>query len=337
MFSRSRAVPISALLLTTTLACLSAPPSQAAQEEGSKVWILMKDGQAVEGTIGVTTLKFAMGNSSRDIKVRDILSYSSGEAATPDEASRITAGLAAVAGTDRAARETAVADLTDIGLPVMSPLLAAYKDTDAHEPNPLYHLFARIVPGYADSPSRMLDMVRMANGDTFRGKLVTASLDLDQGDKGNLKVALGSIRRLAVRRDVINKTFTLDALRHCTPIEFLDTGVAVTPTSAMDERTDGYVRLSFDIDGWSSDADGIKVPGPNYKTNLVDGFPFGATVGRVGPKAARWLAGRHVTKHDLGMGRLYFAVNDNGHWQNNIGSFRVKLHVTDAYDLGDPL
>jgi hypothetical protein len=34
----------------------------------------------------------------------------------------------------------------------------------------------------------------------------------------------------------------------------------------------GFVRLSFDMDGWASDANGL-VPGPNYKTNLVDGFP----------------------------------------------------------------
>jgi hypothetical protein len=38
----------------------------------------------------------------------------------------------------------------------------------------------------------------------------------------------------------------------------------------------------------------------------------------------------------LGEGRLYLAINDNSHWQNNIGSFRVKLRVTDAYDVGDP-
>ena len=96
------------------------------------------------------------------------------------------------------------------------------------------------------------------------------------------------------------------------------------------------MRLSFDIDGWASDADGIKVPGPNYKTNLVDGYPFGSLVGKVGPAGARWLAGRRCRKTGLSAGRLYFAVNDNGHWQNNIGSFQVRLHVTDAYDLGDP-
>ena len=37
------------------------------------------------------------------------------------------------------------------------------------------------------------------------------------------------------------------------------------------------------MDSWASDADGLKKPGsPAYNTNLVDGHPFGALVGRVG-------------------------------------------------------
>jgi hypothetical protein len=100
----------------------------------------------------------------------------------------------------------------------------------------------------------------------------------------------------------------------------------------------GYVRLSFAVDGWASDADGLKVPGsPSYKTNLVDGFPFGAVVGKIGVSGQRFIVGRHLDKTGLGEGRLYLAVNDNPHWQNNIGSFRVKLRVSDAYDVGDPV
>ena len=125
-------------------------------------------------------------------------------------------------------------------------------------------------------------------------------------------------------------------MRHCTQIEFLDTGVIIGPNSHVEATAAGYVRLSFAIDGWASDPDGIKVPGPNYKTNLVDGFPFGALVGKVGVAGPRFIVGRRLDKTGLGEGRLYLAVNDNGHWQNNIGSFRVKLRVSDAYDVGDP-
>lgn len=77
------------------------------------------------------------------------------------------------------------------------------------------------------------------------------------------------------------------------------------------------------------------MPGPNYKTNLVDGFAFGALVDKVGTTGPRFIVGRHLDKTGLGDGRLYLAVNDNGHWQNNIGSFRVKLRVSDTYDVGD--
>jgi hypothetical protein len=37
----------------------------------------------------------------------------------------------------------------------------------------------------------------------------------------------------------------------------------------------------------------------------------------------------------LAAGRWQMAVNDNRHWQNNVGAFRVTLTVTNAYDLGE--
>ena len=141
---------------------------------------------------------------------------------------------------------------------------------------------------------------------------------------------------MAVNQTLIEKTFELHSLRHSTQIEFLDTGVALRPNSRVEISAAGFVRLSFAIDGWASDPDGLKVPGPNYKTNLVVGFPFGALVGNVGMSGARFMVGSQLNRNGLGEGRLYLAVIDNGHWQNNIGSFRVKLKVSDAYDVGDP-
>jgi hypothetical protein len=46
----------------------------------------------------------------------------------------------------------------------------------------------------------------------------------------------------------------------------------------------------------------------------------------VGKKAA--LSGKPA-------GRLRLAVNDNAHWQNNVGTFYAAMIATDAYDLGD--
>ena len=38
-----------------------------------------------------------------------------------------------------------------------------------------------------------------------------------------------------------------------------------------------------------------------------------------------------MEKSALGEGRLYVVINDNEHWQNNVGSYRLKLSVTDAF------
>jgi hypothetical protein len=114
----------------------------------------------------------------------------------------------------------------------------------------------------------------------------------------------------------------------------LDTALILTAASNVTISAKGFVRLSFDIDGWASDANGLKVPGPNYKTNLVDGFPFGAIVGRVNAAGPVFLVGADLSRKGGASGRLYLAVNDNSHWQNNIGAFRVSLQATDAYDVG---
>jgi len=38
--------------------------------------------------------------------------------------------------------------------------------------------------------------------------------------------------------------------RHCTQIEYLDTGVVVTSASKVDSAARGFVRLAWNEDGW---------------------------------------------------------------------------------------
>lgn len=327
-------------LLGVAAGCVLAGAPAAAAKKTPRgpvtAWILTRDGKSVEGVLHTDALHVTVDGKTRDVRLAEALSVNLAGPASATEAERITAGLAAVVGPDRKAREIAMTELSDIGLPALTPLLATYKDTDAHEPNPLYHLFARLVPGYADNADRGLDLIRLSDGEALRGQVAAGDLKLTTADGKDQTVSITTVRRLAIRQAEIERTFDIDSLRHCSQIEFLDSGVGVTPASKIEETSRGFVRLSFNIDGWSADPDGLKVPGPNYKTNLVDGFPFGALIARVGPTGDRWMAGKHVEKSAPAAGRLYFAVNDNGHWQNNIGSFRVKLHVKDAYDLGDP-
>lgn len=326
-------------LLVLTGANIAASGSAAAALQFPKdavvVQVLTKDGQTVEGALASPSLTFTLKTGSKvEMPLSQILSLHSASPASPQEQARIPAAITAVGGTDHAASEAAVADLTDLGLTALSPLLAAYKDTDVHEPNPLYRLFARLVPGYADDLDRSLDMLRLRRG-AVRGKWQAQSLMLTDANGKTVTVEGTNVRRLAVRQRRVDKTFDVDALHHCTQIEFLDSGVGLVSESKIEATATGLVRLSFNIDGWASDPDGLQKPGPNYKTNLTDGLPFGALVGRVGAKGTRWVAGKDCKKEGLTAGRLYFAVNDNPHWQNNIGSYRVRLRVTDAYDLGD--
>jgi hypothetical protein len=218
----------------------------------------------------------------------------------------------------------------------LTPLLKAYKDTDQHEPRPLYRLFEKVMPSAADGFDRTLSLVRLSSGEALRGTLPDGTVELKTADGGKVALPWAKIRTLAVRQKLVRRSTPVHSLRHCTQIEYLDTGVVLTAASKLDLSTRGFVRLSWDVDGWASDADGLTKPGsPAYKTNLVDGHPFGALVGRVGANGEVFFLGKKATKAGLPAGRLGLAVNDNRHWQNNVGSYYVTLTVGEAYDLGD--
>ena len=301
------------------------------------VLIRTVDGTQVEGV----TLSHGFSidrepGQKSELKLAGLLSIHNGMPASDFEAGRIAQGITAIQGTDRAARDLAVEELTGIGIPVMTPLLRAYKDTDQHEPRPLYRLFERIVPSDADGPDRTLSLVRVKSGDAFRARVSDWTIEVKTAAGESISLPWSKIRSLAVRQKAVERTMQAHSLRHSTQIEYLDTGVALTEGSKVNLTARGFVRLSWDTDSWASDADGLKVPGaPSYKSNLVDGHPFGALVGRVGAAGPVFFAGRKAMLSGKGAGRLRLAVNDNPHWQNNIGTFHVKMSASDAYDLGD--
>ncbi len=300
------------------------------------VMVRMTDGTTLEGRTQLKTVPFERDGKPGALPIADVLSIHNGAPASEFENGRITAGIAAIQGKERAQRDLAVEELTYIGLPVITPLLKAYKDTDQHEPKPLYRLFERIIPSAADGPDRTLSLARLHNGDMLRGKLTGPALDIVAADGKTTKVEWGNVRVFAQRRSTVKRVMKVHALAHSTQIEFLDTGVALTASSKIDSSAKGFVRLSWETDSWATDANGLTKPGaPAYKSNLVDGQPFGALVGRVGGAGDMFFVGAKGSLTGKPAGRLRLAVNDNAHWQNNLGSFIVTMSVSDAYDLGD--
>ena len=316
-------MPIRALLALLAPAVFAASPTTVIVRDTS--------GAYAEGPTQLRSIKLTVDGKSSDIKLADVLSIHNAAPASETESARITAGIAAIFAPDRPARDAAVEDLTSIGLPVLTPLLKAYKDTDQHEPRPLYRLFERIIPSYADGPDRSLSLIRLKNGTALRGVIADGQVDVS-----GKPMPWASIRTLAVRQASVKRAMQVHSLRHCTQIEYLDTAVRLTASSKIESSARGFVRLSWETDSWASDASGLTKPGsPAYKSHLVDGHPFGALVGRVGAGGEVFFLGKQASKAGTGAGRLMLAINDNKHWQNNIGTFYVTMTVTDAYDLGD--
>ncbi len=109
------------------------------------VSILTTEGKNFEGVTALKKVAVKVGGARREIPIERVLSIHSGAAASAWETARIEAGIAAIQGKERAPRDAAVEELTAIGIPLITPLLKTYKDTDAHEPRPLYRLFGRII------------------------------------------------------------------------------------------------------------------------------------------------------------------------------------------------
>ena len=100
-------------------------------------------------------------------------------------------------------------------------------------------------------------------------------------------------------------------------------------------------RLVLSCLGWlaACSADAPAPPGTPVGTSAGTGGRAGqvgaAGASTAGAGGANFIGGVNLSQKGLTAGRLYFAVNDNKHWQNNLGSFWVELRVSDAYDLGD--
>src|SRR5262249_61625368 len=131
---------------------------------------------------------------------------------------------------------------------------------------------------------------------------------------GKVSVPWSTIRSLAVRQKLVRRSMPAHSIRHSTQIEYLDTGVVLTAASKVDSSARGFVRLSWDVDSWASDANGLTKPGsPAYKSNLVDGHPFGALVGRVGPNGDVFFLGAKATKAGWPAEPLGSAINVKRH------------------------
>lgn len=322
------------MLIRISLLLASAALTASAAEH---VRLTTTGGETIEGTVAAASVSFG----GQSVRWASVLSLHSANAATDAEASRIGAAIAAVQAPHapldspaRAARDKAIDELVSFGPVAITPLLKAYKDTDQHEPRPLYRLFEKIMPSVADGFDRTLSLLRLDNGTMLRGKLPDGSITL-RSNGGDRSIAWKDVRSIAVRRKTVTRTMRVHSIQHSNQIEWLDTGVASTAESKLTFASAGFVRLSWDADGWASDANGLTKPGsPAYKSNLINGHPFGAVLGRAGSAGEVFFVGRQQNKTGVA-GRVQLCVNDNGHWQNNLGAFTVRMTATAAYDLGD--
>ncbi|MBL8242330.1 MAG: hypothetical protein JNM66_33200 [Bryobacterales bacterium] len=309
------------LPLLAALFCLSL----AAKD--STVYLRTKDGASSESVTSLSAIRVTVDGKQRSLPLASILSIHNGDAASASEAETIEAGIVSIQGADRAARDLAVERLTAIGIPVMTPLLKAYKDTDQHEPRPLYRLFERIMPSHADQLNRQLSLIRLASGESLRGEVEPFQI----GPTG-----WNQIRLLAIKQKSISRRMDIHSLRHSTQIEYFDTAVIFSADTKATITASGFTRLSWETDGWATGPNGLQKPGPNYKTNLVDGHPFGALVGRFGATGNVFFVGATWRAPAVPLAKLFLAINDNRHWQNNLGAYRATLSATGAYDIGDP-
>ncbi|MEZ5963686.1 MAG: hypothetical protein R3F56_07555 [Planctomycetota bacterium] len=309
------------------------------------VWLGTRDGHNWSGRVSAQTLHFSVDGDERQFPLADVLSLHMGTAASEHEARLIARDIPLLASADRQQAAVATDELLAIGLPVVTPLLQSLADTDAHEPDSRYRLFARLLPAGADCKDRSLAMLRLATGAVLRGKprtdarlTLALATPLDAGSPpprdAPATIDVADLRFLCVARKQVTRTFELHALHDCTYVDWVTTGIVPRSRSRIRADAQGFIRLSFDEDGWATGPDGLfeTLPG---KRKLQEGFRWGSVLYRVGPTGQRRYAGTHLDgENEDTPGMLQFVVNDNEHWQNNIGAYRVSVTVDDAFDVG---
>ena len=125
------------------------------------------------------------------------------------ESARVSAALAAIAGKDRAARDKAVDELTEIGLAAMPPVLKTLRDTQQEEPRPLYRLFEKLMPSYADGFDRTLSLIRFSSGGALRGNLPAGAFELKLADGSKSTIEWSRVRSLAVPQKSVRQAFAI--------------------------------------------------------------------------------------------------------------------------------
>ncbi len=339
MIGRTLFVCVGLISISHLAAGLQAAPT------GTVLAIRTTDGQDILGTTVATGITIgAEGEAARELAFDQLLSLHTAHAPSRHEQGVIEEHLTLI-GTPKISKERVEQSLdllTEIGLPLQTPLLEQLTDDDGIRAgsSPRYRLYSRIMPRRADGLDRTLGMVRLKGGDIVRTNLVDRPITVTplakEGEEppSPLTIEANQIRRLAVLQKSITRNVELDSLRHCLFVGFLDTGIFVTPESSLTADAEGFIRIDFQGDGWSADPDGIHIPPPT-KRPLNEGFRWGSVLGRVGPAGNHWFAGKHVDKSDLTTGRLYFVISESHHWENNIGSYRMKIVVKNGFDVGE--
>jgi hypothetical protein len=324
------------LLLGITYSC----PAIAVAQQGEKwtIQVLTTDGEQVIGVVQDKELELE-NEMQYTVDWGSVYSYHSAQPPSEHEQRQIDEAFPLLDSKKVVEAERAAATLGRIGLPVMTQLLQSFTDDDGIQPGYRYRLYERMVPGPVDAMARDQGLLRTVEGDdslraNLTGDELTLAASAPASQHKYVKIPMDKIRSIGVLRPSITRQLKLEARQHVTYVEWLDTGIDLTPESSLEIEAEGLVRLSFDEDGWACDPDGIHDPLPG-KRRLQQGFRWGSVLGRVGPEGEKWLVGKHAEKADLPAGRLYLAINENERWQNNIGSFRVTLKAKQAFDMGE--
>jgi hypothetical protein len=317
---------------------ISLVPLASEAEEPCTIQVLLTSGERLVGQVQDKMLELE-NPTQYTVDWSRVCSYHSALPPSEHEQRQIDEAFPRLDSEKVVEAEQAAATLGRIGLPVMTRLLQSFTDDDGIQPGYRYRLYERIMPGQADAMARDQGLLRTVDGASLRANLKSDQLTLavDSGEPGKSKyveIAKDKIRSIGVLRPAVTRELQLDARQHVTYIEWLDTGIDLTGESTLQIEADGFVRLSFDEDGWACDPDGIHDPLPG-KRRLQEGFRWGSILGRVGPGGEKWFVGKGVEKADLPEGRLYLVINENERWQNNIGSFRVRVTVKQAFDMGE--
>jgi hypothetical protein len=310
----------SAILLLSALATALAGEGGGDRPGGARHRVTLASGTQLVGRLEPAEWRVATAFGSLTIPVTELHRVRFGRRADPERLARIAALLEELGATSPERRRNARAALAGQGAFAVPDLKRAAAE---HSDKEIQRACSEILAGL-DVPEDDIppdDDVVETNRFTLQGTVNEEALRVTVPELGPITVRRRDVAEVKMRPERTSYRFEVTG-NHVYLGEWLETGIEVRPGDELSIRAQGAIAFP-EWGDFTIRPDGAPDRG------MVESFPLGSLVGRVGDEGPLFRVGSRYRGAPPGAGRLKLAVLVQIQGQPHHGSFRVRIDLDD--------